>query len=128
MIPRGIRLNNPMNIRLGDNWLGLTKTPQDNAFCSFIAPEYGIRAGMVILGNYAKRGLNTVPKIIGAWAPPSENDTASYIADVRKRVGKDTIQVPDYPALCKAIIWHENGEQPYNDSVFAEALRLAQRA
>lgn len=122
--PRGIRLANPGNIRHGDTWLGLAPKQSDKAFCTFIAPEYGIRAMMVIFGTYAKRGLNTVSKIINAWAPVTENNTKAYIADVRAKIGKDTVTPKDYIALAKAIIWHENGQQPYGDDVFAEAQRL----
>lgn len=126
--PRGVRLCNPGNLRHGQPWLGLAPKQPDLDFCTFISPEYGIRAMMMIFGTYAKRGLNTVAKIISAWAPITENDTAAYIADVRKRLGKDSVTAKDYPALCKAIIRHENGEQPYEDSVFAEAQRLLTKA
>lgn len=126
--PRGVRLANPGNIRHGDSWLGLAPKQPDPAFCTFIAPEYGIRAMMVIFGTYAKRGLNTVGQIINAWAPITENDTKAYIADVRKKLGKDTVTAGDYAALAKAIIWHENGQQPYEDAVFAEAQRLLTKA
>lgn len=79
---------------------------------------------MVILSNYAKRGLDTVAKIISTWAPITENDTAAYIADVRKRLGKDSVTPKDYATLCKAIIQHENGQQPYPDEVFTKAWEL----
>lgn len=121
---RGVRLCNPGNIRYGAAWLGLAKQQPDADFCTFIAPEYGIRAMMVIFGTYAKRGLKTVQAIITAWAPVTENDTAAYIAAVRKAIGKDSVTPKDYIPLCKAIIKHENGSQPYPDSVFSEAQRL----
>lgn len=124
----GIREKNPGNIRHGDSWLGLAKKQNDTRFCTFIAPEYGIRAMMVIFGTYAKRGLTTVQSIINAWAPVSENNTKAYIADVRKRLGKDSVTAKDYIPLCKAIIHHENGCQPYDDAVFAEAQRLLTKA
>lgn len=126
--PKGIRQNNPGNIRHGDSWLGLAPKQPDKAFCTFIAPEYGIRAMMVIFNTYAKRGLDTVPGIINVWAPISENDTKAYIADVRSKIGKDTVTPGDYIPLAKAIIWHENGQQPYSDDVFAEARRLLTKA
>lgn len=36
-----------------------------------------------------KRGVNTVEKLIGIWAPPSENNTTAYIAAVAKEMGID---------------------------------------
>lgn len=36
-----------------------------------------------------KRGVNTVEKLIGIWAPPSENNTTAYIAAVAKEMGVD---------------------------------------
>ena len=45
-LPRGIRNNNPGNIRHGANWQGLNPKGRDidSAFCVFTAPIYGIRA------------------------------------------------------------------------------------
>ena len=70
-LPRGIRNNNPGNLEMGSPWQGLTKTPQDNRFCSFITPAYGIRALAVTLITYhdkrkAKNGtrIDTVREVI----------------------------------------------------------------
>lgn len=78
-LPRGIRNNNPLNIRLGDNWQGLCKEQTDKAFCQFVSMEYGLRAAFIILFNYLKKKVDTPDKIIKRWAPPSENKTESYI-------------------------------------------------
>lgn len=78
-LPRGIRNNNPLNIRLGDNWQGLRQEQTDKAFCQFISMEYGLRAAFIILFNYLKKKVDTPDKIIKRWAPPSENKTESYI-------------------------------------------------
>lgn len=60
-IPRGIRNNNPGNIRHSDQWKGLTPEQPDPDFCTFSTPEYGIRAMGVILLNYQrKHGLKTI--------------------------------------------------------------------
>lgn len=81
--------NNPLNIReTSDDWVGLANPRAKKGFFNFVAPEYGIRAGKkIILGAYAKRGLNTVQKIISAWAPPSENNTGAYISFVERDSG-----------------------------------------
>lgn len=82
-IPRGIRNNNPLNIRIGNTWLGEVKEPTDPAFEQFISMPYGVRAGFIILRRYIRRyHLNTVPKVISTWAPSSENNTTRYIDTV----------------------------------------------
>ena len=55
--PRGIRNNNPGNIRWGDNWKGLVPEDKrtDRSFCQFIDVKYGIRAIARILLNYRNR-------------------------------------------------------------------------
>lgn len=88
MEPRGIRNNNPLNIRHnGDRFLGEVVPGSDRAFKQFASMAYGYRAAFVILGSYLARGLNTVEKIIRAWAPPTENNTEGYIASVVQRSG-----------------------------------------
>lgn len=129
--PRGIRNNNPGNIRIGDKWQGLAPNQTDPDFCVFVAPVWGIRAIAKILIGYDKRGWNTVKKIISRWAPASENNTKAYIAAVAQAVGVEPDEVLDVDAthvmlpLVKAIISHENGQCPYTDNAILEALRLA---
>lgn len=131
---RGIRNNNPGNIRWGDGWQGLVPKSErtDKSFCQFTAPEYGIRAMIIILRNYEKKhGLNTVREIINRWAPPVENDTEAYINSVAKQVGVDADKVIDVTdsrvmiPLLEAIITHENGSQPYDFATFVKAIDLA---
>lgn len=132
--PRGIRNNNPGNIRWGDDWRGLVPDTQrtDKSFCQFTSPEYGIRAMIIILRNYQrKRGLKTVTDIINRWAPPVENNTLAYINSVANSVGVKPDQVIDVMdsrvmiPLVEAIITHENGVQPYGFDVFVKAIDLA---
>ncbi len=132
--PRGIRNNNPGNIRWGDDWKGLVPKSQrtDKDFCQFITPEYGIRAMIVILRNYQrKHGLNTISGIINRWAPTNENNTQTYIDSVAKSTGvtpDQFIHTDDSRFMMKllqAIIRHENGEQPYGFDVFVRAVELA---
>ena len=85
MTPRGIRNNNPLNIRKGNTWKGEITSQTDNAFEQYESMAYGIRAGFIILRNYITghngrtRRYNTVDKIIRRWAPPTENATQKYI-------------------------------------------------
>ena len=85
MLPRGIRNNNPLNIRKGkDQWKGLRAQQTDASFCQFERLEYGWRAAFYLLTRtyYHKYRLFTIRAIISRWAPPNENLTATYIENV----------------------------------------------
>lgn len=87
-IPRGIRNNNPLNIRVGNVWLGEVREPNDPDFEQFISMYYGVRAGFVLLRRYIKHyKRTTIPAIISAWAPASENNTQRYIDNVSQLSG-----------------------------------------
>ena len=134
MTPRGIRNNNPGNIRHGDKWRGLADKQTDASFCVFKAPEWGLRALVKILRNYqTKHGLKTVESIINRFAPQIENDTSSYILsvcqvlDVKPRDVIDVFEPGIMINRLKAIIRHENGIQPYSDEVLKKSLELADK-
>lgn len=96
VIPRGIRNNNPLNIRIGNTWLGERTNPTDPAFEEFVTVEYGLRAAFVILRRYIRRyHKNTIAAIVSTWAPASENNTQRYIDAVSARMGI----APDVPIL-----------------------------
>lgn len=131
VFPRGIRNNNPGNIRIsGDAWRGLSKAQGDGVFFRFDDVVYGIRAMARIITNYQSRGILTVEQIISTWAPSNENDTTAYINSVYKATGWPRGWIPaknegDYVALIKAIIKHENGLNPYSDATIARGIELA---
>lgn len=129
--PRGIRNNNPGNIRHGANWHGLNPDGRkiDPAFCVFTDSIYGIRALAKVLVNYKKiHGLNTVRQIISRYAPPNENQTTAYIQSVVKQLGvyPDTvIDIEERGVLTvfiKAVIRMENGIQPYSDETIQQGI------
>ena len=131
--PRGIRNNNPGNIRHGANWLGLNPNGRniDSGFCVFTAPVYGIRALAKVLVNYKRiYGLNTVRQIVNRYAPPNENQTTAYIQSVAKQLGvyPDTvIDIEERGVLTvfiKAVIRMENGIQPYSDELIQQGIDL----
>ena len=94
---RGIRNNNPLNIRIGNVWLGEVKEPTDKQFEQFVSMEYGLRAAFVLLRRYIKHyKRTTIAEIISAWAPMSENDTEWYINQVSKMTHKDPHQTIAY--------------------------------
>lgn len=87
-IPRGIRNNNPLNIRIGNVWLGEVKESTDNEFEQFVSMFYGLRAGFILLRRYINRyHLTTIPLIISRWAPQSENHTVAYVDTVCRLSG-----------------------------------------
>lgn len=131
--PRGIRNHNPGNIRRSsDPWQGLAERQGDVEFFTFKSPIYGIRALARTLITYQdKHGLSTIRQIIGRWAPPVENNTNAYVRAVADATDLDADQMLDlhdfdylFP-LTKAIIKHENGQQPYTDAQITKALVLA---
>lgn len=95
--PRGIRNNNPLNIRIGNTWLGERNNPTDNAFEEFVSIEYGYRAAFCILRRYIKRyNKNTITAIVSTWAPASENNTQRYIDFVAAKMKISPVDVIDY--------------------------------
>ena len=105
MEPRGIRNNNPLNIRRSkDKWQGQinpsgngnvngngnNSSPKGDAeFVQFYSMEYGWRAAFVILCRtyYGKYGLKTIRDIVSRWAPAKENNTEAYIRHVSDYTG-----------------------------------------
>lgn len=88
MKSRGIRNNNPLNIRhSASRWQGARKEQDDSSFVQFETMAYGYRAAWKVLESYWKhfrsqRQPFTVENIIRRWAPPSENCTDAYIRTV----------------------------------------------
>ncbi|MBP8959125.1 MAG: structural protein P5 [Bacteroidales bacterium] len=86
-MPRGLRNNNPLNIRHSSDRFQGEIAGTDKSFKTFSSLAYGYRAAFIILGTYLSRGINSIEKIITQWAPPAENDTESYISQVEKYSG-----------------------------------------
>ena len=134
-VPRGIRNNNPGNIRHVPNrndWLGLCAQPQVEGFCRFQTPEHGVRAICRILQSYQGRGVCTVSSTIAAWAPARDNnDVASYVDTIcseAKLSADSRIDLKNeaqLSAFLKAMIRHENGQMPYSDAVILKGIRMA---
>lgn len=106
-IPRGIRNNNPLNIRIGNVWLGEVATPTDPEFEQFVGMEYGLRAGFVLLRRYIRHyGKNTIRAIISTWAPSTENNTEAYIQRVTSsmNLGADEpLRYEDEKTMCQLV-------------------------
>ena len=114
---RGIRNNNPGNLRAAPNAVG-----NDGSFPIFSSANDGLAAMSRQLQLYGGRGNNTPYGIIHTYAPSSENNTQAYINAVTKDTGfgtHDKLNLSD-PAVLKrlmtAMIRHENGTQPYSEA------------
>ena len=129
MQPRGIRNCNPLSIRRNpaNRWRGLRPVQTDPAFCQFTEMKWGLRAAIKLMRNYIRHGADTPRLIISRWAPPSENQTESYVQHACQRAGLD----PDNPVSCwadlrkliKAMAWIESRYQP-TDEQLDEAYKL----
>lgn len=132
--PRGIRNNNPGNLRKNneDKWQGLSDVQDDEAFFRFKDPVYGTRAlARTLIAYQDKNNLHTITQFIGRWAPSTENNTTAYVSDVADSMGinptskLDMHKFSDLRGLVVAIIDHENGGSPYSDAQITKALVLA---
>ena len=128
-IPLGIRSNNPGNLRPGIfPWRGQEKV--ENNYCIFDTPFNGIRAmAKQLLVYQNKHGCRTIWKIVSRWAPPHDNnDVQAYVDDVCKRIKKNQYEVLNLKDkillrdLVTAMIFHENGQQPYAAAIIAAAV------
>ena len=90
---RGLRNNNPLNIRhSADRWQGARIMQTDPDYVQYKDIKWGFRAAWKILDTYCltfkKEGkAYNVKNIIGRWAPPTENDTDAYVRAVVKLSG-----------------------------------------
>ena len=89
MVARGIRNDNPLNIRHGKSqWVGMREKQTDKQFVQFTERVYGYRAAFVLLRGYIGKGKDTIGKIMAKWAPSSDgNNTQSYINYVSSTTG-----------------------------------------
>lgn len=105
MESRGLRNNNPLNIRKNmTKWKGLSPIQSDSAFFQFTAPEWGYRAAFKILQTYKEEyGIKTLRGWISRWAPPCENSTLDYLHSVCKysNINADEIiDIKDKQKMC----------------------------
>ena len=116
-LPRGLRLNNPGNIRISQTkWQGEIIPSADKSFKQFQSLAYGYRAIIKLVRNYfVFYDLNTIEKIINRWAPPHENKTKAYIdfvckdANIRVNTTIDVYNESMMCAIAGAISKMENG-------------------
>lgn len=125
--PRGLRNNNPGNIRKSPTeWQGEKIPSTDPEFKQFWSMAYGYRAMIRLLQNYSRlHGCHTIRRMISRWAPESENNTRAYIATVSAAIGigpDEVIGVNNREVMCKlvaAMSRVENGVPASMDDVLA---------
>lgn len=122
-LPRGIRNNNPLNLRISNNaWLGKVKNNTDGAFEQFTTIEYGLRAAMLNIRTIVRRrrdkGLTTtVRNLVSTWAPNADgNNEAAYLLGLLRSDNiqpSDNVDYKDMHFLCRlvhAMAVVENGQ------------------
>jgi hypothetical protein len=133
-IPRGIRNQNPLNLRKSsDRWQGLSPVQADAEFLSFVDAHHGIRAGARNLLTYHRKyKLCTVQGIVSRWAPPEDdNDTGAYVSSVCAALGvaaEDALDLENpsvLAALVTAMIRVECGSVPYDNETILTAVNAA---
>ena len=73
---------NPLNIRYSKSVKWQKQTGMFKGFVRFESFQWGYRAAVKILRSYHLRGIRSIRDIISTWAPPTENNTEAYIANV----------------------------------------------
>lgn len=114
--PRGIRNNNPLNIRIGSTWVGEVERNTDGVFEQYVSMELGIRAAFKLIKTYIhKYRRYSIRRIIQSWAPSNENNTQLYIDKVASISGINPDEIVCFEdkktmiSIVNAMIFVENG-------------------
>ena len=126
-LPRGLRNNNPGNIRINsDLFQGEIRPSKDKSFKQFETMAYGYRAMFKTLSNYYKNyKLDTIRKMVSRWAPPKENRTDRYIKAVSDYAGipaDDPININNRELMIRIVAGMrkvENGKEADMSDVIA---------
>lgn len=133
---RAVRNNNPLNIRINakNAWQGRIPLDRntDGTFEQFVNARMGFRAAAVlIIKHFDFDGATTIQKLVAIWAPPSENDTASYIAFVSQETGLASDKplnlhsCADLAPVVMAMAKQESGGWFFSDDDLRSGLILA---
>lgn len=132
--PRGLRNNNPGNIRFNPttHWVGLTGA-DDAGFCRFDTPYHGLRAMARILRNYQLAGYRSLNVMASRWAPKEDgNNPTEYATVVALHMGPKVDIFQELP-LDRSTLAHivagfvvvENGGNPYDYPTILSAVDAA---
>lgn len=129
-LARGIRNNNPLNIiHSKATWQGQSPTQTDPNFVQFQSLEYGIRAAVLLLRAYKRRGIVTLAGIVKRWCP--DETAESYIRNVCRLTGMSRDQVIDINhetqviSLLDAMIKVECANYEVDKDILIAGYRLA---
>jgi len=121
-VQRGIRNNNPLNIRYdsANDWQGQIGK-DDEGFAIFETANHGMRAGDIILENYDDlHGIDTISEAMERFSPASDdNDPEAYADFVANLTGMGANQRIDLsdPATRQSIVTAQAAfETPQVDS------------
>lgn len=121
--PRGVRTNNPGNLRTWGN------QPVYGGYAAFANARSGISALAAQLLRYSSRHNDTIAGIVSTFAPAKDhNNVPAYIADVVARTGFKAgahLNLGDRGTLTRltdAIIAHENKGYRYDPALVASAI------
>lgn len=110
--PRPILNNNPLCIRRGSSWLGLSDPQDDPQFCQFATMMFGQRATIVrsrsILDHKEKSWtgapVNTLEGFVRTWNTPGYQQCPGYIDAVCALTGYQYYTIVDNETLLY-ILW-----------------------
>lgn len=126
--PRGIRLNNPGNLKKveGKLFLGEVHPSRDPIFREFETLYYGTRALMKQVIKLVLSGNIFIPDLIHVWAPHSENDTDEYVNAVCEWTSMTPVTViavreSHITPICRAICRMEQGKDILVDTDLTKA-------
>lgn len=138
---RGLKNNNPGNIRYdGSQWVGLVGK-DEKGFCKFDTMDHGLRAlGIIILNYQKKHGINTLAAFGNRYAPVYDNP-GSTAGEYGRNMAKSMGFLPDRNEnspimfslyllqMMKAVCIQENGRIPaklyINEKQLAAGLSMA---
>ncbi len=128
----GMSRNNPFDIEPNHiAWLGEAARTSP---VTFDTVEHGLRAGVLVFLAYARAGLDTPRLAISTFAPPADNPTAQYVADVCAWCGVKPDQRVDFRDASfmvrwsRAVIRQEQGaaeEASISDAALVSAVGAA---
>ena len=121
MLPRGIRNNNPLNIRRSkDQWQGMKKEQTDSAFCQFENLAYGWRAAFKLLTRtyYHKVGATQREQHEGVCGERQQVD-----GHRSRRAARHPIREPSPLDSCRCSDGH-SGERHHVDRLVRHAERV----
>ena len=96
-LSRGIRNNNPLNIRRStSHWIGKVYRYTDREFEQFAKMVFGVRAGIVLLTRHVLcNRLRTLKGIVHIWAPDGDggNNERAYCKALMQRGVTNDVQL-----------------------------------